>query len=268
MSAFFILRFLLNLMIIVIIIIFLCIWRHSLVKLEEIIEEIKLELTGGVLELEISDDTIGKLVNKALREIQRYIDETKLVTVPFSKCIDLTGFKSSSITQVYRAEAIGDSGTGANSGVDPMWAQQWTVFSNGNGSAMYNLNNYLLNYMSYSTILQVRNTLSTDLYFKEDKHDNKLYINVSGNTPATITIEYVPLFEKVEDIQSDYWIDKLVRLSLALTKINLGRLRTYSKQSNALWTLDGETILAEGTEEAREIREELKGNSNLFFPID
>lgn len=251
----------------------------ALNKLEDYISDIKLELTSDVLELEISDEIIGKTVLRALREIQRYIDETKLVTVPFAKCIDLgpyvdekgekhPGFKSSSITQVYRAEAVGDVGNSHYSGVDPMWAQQWTVFSNGNGSSMYNLNNYLLNYMSYSTLLQIRNTLSTDLYFQEDKHDNKLYINVSGNIPSTITIEYVPIFENVEDIQSDYWKDKLFRLSLALVKIQLGRLRTYAKQSNAIWGLDGETILAEGVQEATEIREKLEGNSSLFYPID
>lgn len=240
----------------------------ALNKLDDYVSEIKLELTGDVLELEISDETIGRLVNKALREIQRYIDETKLVTVPFAKCIDLTGFKSSSITQVYRAQAVGDSGSGVSSGVDPMWAQQWTVFSNGNGSSMYNLNNYLLNYMSYSTLLQIRNTLSTDLYFKEDKHNNKLYINVSGNLPSQITIEYVPLFESVEEVQSDYWKDILLRLSLALTKKQLGRIRTYAKQNNALWTLDGDTILAEGVEEERAIREQLTQNSTLFYPVD
>lgn len=240
----------------------------ALNKLEDYIEDIKMELTSGVLELEISDEMIGKTVNRALREIQRYIDETKLVTVPFAKCIDLTGFKSSSITQVYRAEAVGDSGNSHYSGVDPMWAQQWTVFSNGNGSSMYNLNNYLLNYMSYSTLLQIRNTLSTDLYFQEDKHDNKLYINVSGNIPSTITIEYVPLFEKVEDVQSDYWKDKLYRLSLALTKKQLGRLRTYAKQSNAIWGLDGDIILAEGVKEEEEIISKLEGNSTLFYPVD
>ena len=237
-------------------------------SLKDYVEDIKLELTSNVLELEISDEIIAKTVNKALREIQRYIDETKIVTVPFSRCIDLTGFKSSSITHVYRAEAVGDVPGGITSGIDPAWAQQFAVFSNGNGSSMYNLNNYLLNYMSYSSILQIRNTLSTDLYFKEDKHDNKLYINVSGNAPATITIEYVPLFEKVEDVQSDYWKDKLFRLALALTKKQLGRIRTYAKQTNGLWALDGDTILAEGVEEEREIREKLEANSNLFFPLD
>ena len=65
--------------------------------LQAYIDEIKLELTGNVLQLELPDSTIGTVVNKALREIQRYTDETRLITVPFSKCIDLTKSKVSSI---------------------------------------------------------------------------------------------------------------------------------------------------------------------------
>jgi len=39
---------------------------------QEIIQEVKLELTGGVLELEIEDETIAMVIKKALRELQRY----------------------------------------------------------------------------------------------------------------------------------------------------------------------------------------------------
>lgn len=41
-------------------------------KLQDIIDEIRLELTGGVLELEIEDATLQQVVMKALREIERY----------------------------------------------------------------------------------------------------------------------------------------------------------------------------------------------------
>lgn len=248
-------------------------------KLEEFVEHIKDELTGGILELEISDDEIGKLVKLALHEVQRHIDETRLVTVPFASCIDLgpyvdeegvehPGFKHSSIIKVYRTSPIGDlsnDNTGISS-IDPMYAQVWLAYSN--GGSMYNLNNYLTNYMSYNTLLQLRNTTSTDLAFKEDKHENKLYINVSGGNPKEVTIEYVPIFEDVDDVKSDYWIDILQRLALALTKRVLGRIRTFAKQSNALYTIDGDTILAEGNEELKELREILRNNSNLFLPID
>jgi hypothetical protein len=41
-------------------------------KLEQVLDEIKLELTGSVLEMEIEDATLKQVVNKALRELERY----------------------------------------------------------------------------------------------------------------------------------------------------------------------------------------------------
>ena len=45
-------------------------------------DEIRLALTGGVLDLEINDATLDKIVDSAFREIQRYIDITKFETIP------------------------------------------------------------------------------------------------------------------------------------------------------------------------------------------
>lgn len=235
--------------------------------LQEYVDTIKWELTGGVLELEIEDKAIGKVVNKCFKEIQRYIDTTKLVTVPYVPCIDLSGFECSSVTHVYRAEGLtGSSEDYESSMIDPMYAQRWMAFSS--GGTMYNLQNYLLNYMSYNTLLQLRNTTTTDLSFKEDKYSNKLYINVADDRPSMITIEYVPIFKDVSEITSDYWVDILQRMSLAMTKIVLGRIRSRFTQSNALWTQDGETMLEEGNTEIRELREILRVNSVYFYPID
>ena len=72
------------------------------------------------------------------------------------------------------------------------------------GGTMYNLQNYLLNYMSYNTLLQLRNTTTTDLAYKYDKERKKLYIDVGYDIPQNITIEYVPKFEDVCEIKSDY----------------------------------------------------------------
>lgn len=94
-------------------------------KLQEVIDEIKLELTGQVLELEIEDATITQVVQKALRELERFWDETSLITVPYAPCIDLAGpeFEEhvSSIVKVYRTEGVGDA---AQTTMDPMFAQQ------------------------------------------------------------------------------------------------------------------------------------------------
>lgn len=237
---------------------------------QEIIDEIRLELTGYVLEMEIDDKTIEAVINKSLRELQRYIDETNLVTVPFASCIDLTGTplskeRVSSITKIYRTEAYG-SADGNGSFTDPLWAQQWLMFTN--GGTMYNLSDYILNYASWMQLTQIRNTISTDMAFKEDRHNNKLYINCNMTKPANVTIEYVPKFNDVEDIQSDYWIDILIRMSVALTKVTLGRIRTRYAQSNALYTQDGDKMLEEGNTELKELRELLRTNSNLIVGID
>lgn len=239
-------------------------------KLEQVLDEIKLELTGLVLDVEIEDTTIISVVNKALRELERYWDETTLITVPFASCIDLSGdaFEEhvSSIVRVYRTEGIGGNGENVNAMTDPMFAQQWLMFSN--AGTMYNLSDYVMNYASWSTVSQMKNSMSTDLSFKEDRHNKKLYINNYTSAPSKITIEYVPKLRTVEDIKSDYWVDILIKLSVALTKIILGRIRTRFTQTNALWAQDGEKLLEEGNTDLKDLRETLRLNSNLILPID
>jgi hypothetical protein len=237
-------------------------------KLEEILDEIRLELTGYILDMEITDETLVQVVKKALRELERFFDETTMISMPFASCINLDGEffreKVSSIVKVYRTE-----GTGDNSGLsvvnDPIQMAQFAIFSN--GGTMYNLQDYVMNYASWMTMYKIKNTVSTELSFKEDRHNKKLYIN-NYNAPSMVTIEYIPKLKSVEDIQSDYWIDILVKYCVALTKVVLGRIRTRFTQSNALWTQDGERILDEGNTELKELREILRVNSNLIMLID
>lgn len=236
----------------------------------DVVEEIKLELTGQVLEMELDDSTLDLTINKALRELQRYWDETTLVTIPYASCINYAGTpleESSSIVRVYRTVGVGNSEDAGNSvTMDPMYAQQWMVFSN--AGTMYNLQDYVMNYAAWNTLSQVRNTMSTDLAFREDKHACKLYINNNISSPGNITVEYIPKLRSVEDIKSDYWKDVLVRMSLDLAKIQIGRIRTKFTQSNALWTLDGDKLLEEGNTDLKELREILRANSNMVYPID
>lgn len=235
--------------------------------LQECIEDIKLELTGGVLHLEIKDEILAKFVEKALKEVNRYIDSTKIVTVPFTPCIDLSGFKHNAVVNVFRTQGYtGDITEGGMMYADPMQAQMWMAFSNGN--TMYNLQDYVMNYLSYNTLLQMRNTTSTDMAFREDKSENKLYINANRDDPKTVTIEYIPIYEKVEDLDDPYWQDVVRKMAMALTKIGLGRIRTKYSQSNALWGLDGDKLLEEGNTELKELREQLRLNDQLSYPVD
>ena len=234
----------------------------------DIIEEIKLELTGGVLELEIEDVTIELVIKKALRELQRYWDETSFLTIPYEQCIDLKKYKldSCSIVKVYRTTGMGNSTDASNAlTMDPLYAQQFMMFSNAGN--MYNIQDYVMNYAAWNTLNQTRNTMSTDMAFREDKHNKKLYVN-DITAPKAITIEFIPKLDSVESIQSDYWQDILVKMCVGLTKITLGRIRTRFSQSNALWAQDGEKLLEEGNTELKDLREILRTNANLVYPID
>ena len=58
--------------------------------LQEYRDEIKLKLTGYLLEMEIDDPTLDRIINSALREVQRYICDTNYITIPFQNCIDFS----------------------------------------------------------------------------------------------------------------------------------------------------------------------------------
>ena len=230
------------------------------------IDEIKLRLTGGILELELDDATLSKIVDAGLREIQRYICSTKLITIPYETCIDMKPYKVNSIARIYRTIGIGSDTSNSSASQDPMMISQWQLLS-GSGN-LYNFQNYVDNYASWNLLNQIRNTVSTDLSFRYDKSSELLYINSASNIPSEITIEYIPRYDTVEEITSDFWIDILMRLCIALTKVTVGRVRSRYTQSNALWQQDGSEILTEGNAELDLLRQQLRDASQLCYPID
>lgn len=228
------------------------------------LDEIKLEVTGGLLELEISDDTLRSIVQASLRELQRYICSTKLITVPYQKSIDLKDNKVNSVARVYRAEGTNVSAN--SSSTDPTAIAMWQLTS-GVGN-MYNFNEYISRFGAYSTMQQIRNTLSTDLAYYYDDAESKLYINTALSPGENITIEFVPRYDAVEEVTSDFWIDVLMRMSKALTKVTLGRIRGRFTQTNSLWVSDAETMRTEGNTELSELRAYLQTNTQLLYGID
>ena len=236
--------------------------------LEAYREEVKFALTGGLLELEIDDQQIDKIINYSFKEVQRYIDIVKLKTVPYKNVINLKdiGIKANAVSKIFRAEAFTtNTGTGI-SFIDPMQAAQWQLLS-GTGN-MYYFQDYVMNYASWNTLLQIRNTSSTDLAFYYDRTEDNLYINISTGLPNHITIAYIPRFDDISEIISDYWIDILTRLSIARAKIAVGTIRTRFTQTNALWVQNGQQMLDSGTAELAELRQQLKDDTQLCYPSD
>lgn len=92
-------------------------------------DEIRFRLTGDVLEMELDDNSLDKVLDAALREIQRYICSTSIMTIPYSKCIDVSNLKENdkkikinSIVRIYRSE--GYSSADGTATADPMYYAQ------------------------------------------------------------------------------------------------------------------------------------------------
>lgn len=229
------------------------------------IAEIKLKLTGSVLNLELDDATLTGLVNSSLREVQRYIDSTKLVTVPYSACIDTTPYNINAVTHIYRSSGYGVGDSTDGNTYDPMYMGMWQMMS-GNGN-LYNISDWTHNYAAWNSALQIRNTLSTDMAFRYDRTSEKLYINCGYDKPDKVTIEFVPRFKDVSEVKSDFWIDMIMNVALAQAKIVIGRIRSRYTQTNALWTQDT-NILQEGLDELNALREQMKAQTMLQYAID
>ncbi|WP_300924737.1 hypothetical protein [uncultured Clostridium sp.] len=89
------------------------------------IAEIKLKLGYPILDLELDDSAFQAVVNSAFRELQRYIDSTRLAKVPFKSCIDLSECHVSSVSRVFRCEGYqSDSSQQGISMTDPLAATQ------------------------------------------------------------------------------------------------------------------------------------------------
>ena len=236
--------------------------------IQAIKDEIILKLTGDVTALELSDASLTKIINSALRETQRYIDTVKFLTIPYSKCVDMKPYKVNSVVKVMRAEGYLNAEQATESGMtlDPMYASQWQILT-GTGNVA-NMQNYIYNLASWNTIMQIRNTTSTDMAHIYDKSDEKLYVNVSSNVPTKMTIMFIPRYDDVSQITSDFWIDVIVRMSVAIAKTTVGRVRSKFKQSNALWVLDGDALIEEGNTELANLRQELKDSTQLGYPCD
>ena len=230
-------------------------------------DEIILNLTGNVSHLELDDSALTAIINSTMREIQRYIDITNIITIPYKSCIDMTEYNVNAVTGIFRTEGYANGSTPEQTTFrDPMQVAQWQLIS-GPGN-LYNMSTVVYNLGAYNTIQQIRNTLSTDLTYYFDAPSNKLYINIDQNPPEKITIEYVPRFTDISQIKSDYWIDVIIRMATARTKIIIGNIRSKFKQSNALWSLDGDDLKATGTAELDAIRQQLQKDTQLGYPLD
>lgn len=225
-------------------------------KMSEIVEFIKDQLGGQVLDLELNDEQIKKIVEQSFKQIIHYISDLYTLHTTYNNCIDLSKYNVDNVQYVLRGQD--------NISVGLPFELPYLTLLNNNGSSNINLDNY----MNALTVKRNMNYLSTDLDFVWDKPNQKLYITANPVKPSSIVIVFKPQYNKVEDIKEDYWITQLQEMSLARTKIILGRIRSKYTSSSTKFSLDGQTLLQEGNADLAAIKQRLDDNKDIFTVLN
>lgn len=226
--------------------------------LEDYVNYIKLNLGSPIVWVEI-EDYLASIVREALRELKTYISDTETMTLPYEPVIDLEGKNVGNIIYIMR----GQQNVSVAGLQDMMY-----IYTSRNRSSGFNNSFTLSDYARGLLVQQNKAALSTDLDFMYDKRNEKLYVYAQQIQPSSITLVYTPDYQEVEDLIDPYWQNYLKRLSLAMAKETLGRVRGKYTLNSATYNLDADQLLSEAQTELAEIRSYLNANKDLLLPID
>ncbi len=224
-------------------------------KMQDYVDDIDFQISGGLLELEIRDQ-LPKCVNKAFREIKRYMNTPSYKTVPYSNSIDCSQYNVYNVMSVLRTAPI----YGTTYGTSDM--DVFSLAASATGTS------YLNYYENRMLQIQQRNTISTDLEFLWEPETKMLRLSVNPPYPSAVTIEYVNDYKNVDEITEPYWQDWILQLATGYAKVITGRIRSKYLLKSSQYELDGKDLVAEGNEEVNRIREFLRENSNNLYPHD
>lgn len=214
-------------------------------------DEILLKLGAPIVEVEI-ENIIERVIVASFREVKKYINLSRVLTIPYAEVIDLTPYNVQNVQYIARDRT---NGTDSNL-IDAFYLA--TTQMNTAGS--------ISDYTRYLTIQQIKDTMSQDLDFTQI--ENMLFVSCTQPKPTNISIVFTPNFKSVEEVDDDHWNDIIMRLSLANSKVVLGRVRGKYKNSTVLYDLDADVLLQEGSQELSELRQFLSDNYDVALPID
>lgn len=224
--------------------------------MQEIVQEISFRL-GIPSNENVEDLQVDQAVLIAFRELKRYMKTPVDKTVPFQHRLDLVklGIDTKKVINVQAAiPRIGLTLSSIDSGNVFQIAAAVNTQSMIGQTASINIDPI----MTEMAMAQVRNTITTDFQWRYDIDNQVIYCTHREPMPAVVTITYMPDYKDVSEIQSDTWLDYLLRLAEAHMKKALGRSRSKYKVEGSNVSNDGELLLQEANTELEAIRTELE----------
>ena len=232
----------------------------------EIVNEVSFML-GIPANENVEDLSVEQAVRIAFRELKRYMKTPVDKTVPFATRISLkqVGIHTKKVLYVQAAyPRIGLTMSSIDSGNVFQVAASVNTYSAIGQTSSINIDPI----MTEMAMAQVRNTLSTDFQWKHDALNDIVYCTHRDPRPSCVTIRYVPDFQDVSEIQSDTWLNYLIRMSEANMKKALGRSRSKYTVEGSNVQLDGDVLLQEANAELQAIREELEGKKKKLVVLN
>lgn len=234
-------------------------------SMQEYVDDILLELGGSVVDIEIEDD-LPKFVNIALKRVKPRIGTTRYMTLPAKDSIDLTERNVYAVLQVFRG-APKASGVLSTDTTDDSWMFSNTIVTSPDGMGILGstVDSVIINYATENIVNQIRGR-SPDIDFEFD--NGILMIDTTDISCHQITIEYVPRFDTVEDVDDPFWQNFIYRMALAKAKVALGRARSKHRLTNLPYETDGMDLIQEGNQELQELEQYLSENVDTNYFID
>lgn len=223
---------------------------------------------GNEDSLEFMNDDLTEYIKIAFSEIEPYINVRKRLTIPWNQesggAIDfkLLNIRAKSVTAVRRGSEQGYLNTSYVSSIGTYY-MGWYLPTGGRFSADYDP------WSMQALMLKGINEISGDKHFLFDYERQYLFIAFNMQYPKSVTVDYIPEYNSVEEIEDSYWQNIVQQYSLALVKIALSHLRgKYAQLSGAAFQLDYNRLITEGKEEREKILNELMDNNLLNYRFD
>lgn len=248
---------------------------------EDYVNFIILQLGGTVVDIELEND-VGKMVDLALLKCKPFIGTTRLLTVSGTNHVDLSKYHVYTVVDVYKGDTMalssvsesqsqGTAGDATGAGgydaylFSPSMFNFYDAFT-GQSTGTSSMDSLVITMLSNQLMNTIRGGTS-DVDFYQD--GDELYIDLTGaGAGGSITIEYIPDYQDVSEITEPFWVNFILNMALALTKVALGRARSKYNISGLPYELDGDTLLSEGTTELEQLNEQLRELSDIWYVID
>lgn len=221
--------------------------------ISELVDEIKVDLGVDINSLGISDGSIELKIKQALRKISSYapyraIDsftvEGSKITMPET---------TSAVLGIYNHEAgfLGD-GKAGDTDIDLFTVRKY-IYGNSQG---FRDPFVMLQQINQAQTLKGFVTLKDFMF---DRNTRTLY--VSDFTGTRATVDYLRAYASLTEVTSEQVLDTIHQYALALCKIIEGEIRRKLQSAPGAISMDGESLVSEGTSEKASIESEL---SNKF----